>query len=464
MEMVDQKLDIGLFLRQYAGLASVSGNTDAVDYRRLSIDSRTIRPGDLFVAIIGERHDGHRFAFQALEKGAAAVVVNAAWLKDQSPPQHSAALIAVADTLDFLQQLAAWHRRRFDIPVVAVTGSNGKTTTREMIVAILSRKYQVFGTEGNKNNHIGLPLMLLQIDESCQMAVLELGTNHPGEIGLLTELAGPTAAVITNIGKGHIGYFGGLQAVYREKTSLFETADSEATLFLNMQDALLSGYPQDARTVTVGISSEVCEVFGQIQSVDDMGNITLRFMDRIDIPLNIPGKHQLENALLALAVGRHFQVDESEMAAALAEVSAVSQRMQVERREGVLYINDAYNANPDSMRAAVAYLAGLPVKGRRVLVLGDMLEMGELAEHEHYELGRYIAAQPVQRVYCYGPMGEQVVRGIHEHGNNQIVAASFEKHDQIIADIKTFLAAGDALLFKGSRGMKMETVLEGLWQ
>ena len=447
------------FLHRYDGYRTARGDLAAVDYRRCSIDSRTIAPGEMFVALRGEVHDGHRYAAVAAQN-ASALVLEAAW--DQA---HGAelpadcAVIVVDNTLDFLQQLGAWHRRKFELPLIGITGSNGKTTTREMMAAVLEKKYRVFQSEGNKNNHIGLPLMLLKLDRHAEVAVLELGTNHPGEIAHLSALAGPTAAVITNIGKAHIGFFGTREAIYEEKTALFRALGAEGVLFLNLEDGFLKRYPRETHqgpVITVGLTPG-CDVCGSAVAADGLGRMQFRINDTMIVQLQVPGRHNLMNGLLAAAVGMYFQVDDEAIRDALENFQPVKQRMQVEEKDGVRFINDAYNANPDSMRAAIDYLLGLEARPR-IVVLGDMLELGEFSENEHRELGVYIAERAIDMVLLYGPQARFIESGIRESGGAMPVFYC-QTHAEIAAHLRRIIARDTVVLLKGSRGMTMEKVL-----
>ncbi len=448
------------FLQQYDGFLQSSAEVAGIEYRRLSIDSRTIQDGEFFVAIAGEVHDGHKFALQALEKGAAAIAVSGEWFDANDMP---AGCVVVKDTLDFLQQLAAWHRRHFDIELVGITGSNGKTTTRDMIAAVLSKKYRVFCSKGNKNNHIGLPLMLLELDESIEIAVIEMGTNHPGEIGHLAALAAPTSAVITNIGKGHIGFFGSKENIFREKTSLFDALTENGILFQNMEDPFLFRYQHEsARATTVGLS-EAMDVYGEQTGMDATGRVVFRVNGGTDIQLNIPGRHNLMNALLATAVGMHYQVSEAEIKQALESFEATSQRMDAFEWNGMLVINDAYNANPDSVRAAIDYVASLEKADRlKILALGDMLELGQFEDEEHFKLGEFIAGLPIDHVFLYGPLARKIEAGVQQHKDSAVKASWHKTHAEIADGIRKVAGAGDVLLLKGSRGMRMEKILDEL--
>ncbi len=452
------------FLQDYPGFRELVGSVEGVDYTALSIDSRTTAAGDLFLALRGEHHDGHAYVADALKRGAAAAVMEKSYYRQhpEAFPPGAANLVLVENTLDFLQQLAAWRRSHFDVPLIAVTGSNGKTTTREMIGAVLAVKYRVLLSEGNKNNHIGLPLTLLRLGQEVQAAVVELGTNHPGEIAHLTRLARPTAAVITNIGKGHLGYFGTLESVFEEKTALFREIPGRFPRFINMEDAYLAGYQSGRQSVIrVGLDPR-WDVWGRIESEDERGRATFRLNDEVSIKLPLPGRHQVMNALLAAAVGRYAGIEWKAIRSALETFVPAAQRMELLDKDGVLFVNDAYNANPDSMRAALEYLARLSGNiHRRIAVLGDMLELGEFAEKEHRALGRFIAEQEIDEVYLYGPMSQEILNGILS-AKTGMNARRYSSHRELARDLRKVLAPGVAVLLKGSRGMAMERVLEVL--
>lgn len=456
---------IHAFLEQYDGLLNRSAVGQDCPCGNVSIDSRTLLPGDLFIALRGENFDGHQFVVESLQKSAAAAVVDAEWYQTagNTAGLSGQPLIVVQNTLDFLQQWAAWHRRRFSVPVIGLTGSNGKTTTREMIFNVLSTRFRVLQSEGNQNNHIGLPLTMLRMNDQTEIAVLEMGSNHPGEIAALAELAAPTHGLVTNIGHGHIGYFGGLPQVRSEKISLLEHLAEPAIIFLNCDDPLLRDYrPEGRKIVTVGTASG-CRVCGRLEGFDPLGCVRFRLNDQTSIQLRIPGAQQLSNALLAAAVGLQFGVSPAEIRAALEKMPPAEQRMECFSEAGIIYINDAYNANPDSMRAAIDHLCRLNLgKGRRIALLADMLELGEFAEEEHRSLGEYIAGKPVDYCYLYGPLSRFILEGIKAHRQHTVQAKHFSDHQEMAADIGRKILPGDALLFKGSRGMRMEKVLNHL--
>lgn len=454
------------FLQNYEGIEFVSGNWDAVDYRKFSIDSRTIQPGELFLALRGESHDGHAYVAGALDKKAAAAVVEKNWYDSHRAlfEKYDQPVAVVENTLDFLQQLGAWHRRQFPIPVIGLTGSNGKTTTREMIAAVLASRFRVFRSSGNKNNHIGLPLMLLQISPETEIAVIEMGTNHPGEIALLTELTEPNAGVVTNIGKGHIGFFGSLEAVYREKIALFDGIEKSDPVFINMEDRFLRNYPIDERiAVTVGYSKNY-HTRGRIEFIDRFGRVKFRLNEEVSVQLRVPGTHQVTNALLAAAVGLIFGVELEDVKKALENFSSADKRMEIFEKNSIIVVNDAYNANPDSMRAAINYLVTIKnAVGKRILVLGDMLELGEFSEREHFQLGEYIAERPVSFIFLYGPETRYTREAIEKENKKNQQVFWYKTHREITAHLKKILAPRDILLVKGSRGMTMEKVLDKLW-
>ncbi len=460
-----QPRQLGAFIQSYAGTVQVTGNLHAVDYRRLSIDSRTMLAGDFFIALKGERFDAHDFLPLVLEKSPAALVINKTGYQRfcRLIQKRAVPTVVVQNTLHFLQELSRWHRMQYAIPVVGVTGSSGKTTTREMIAAVLQRRYRVVRSAKNQNNQIGVPLSLLKIDHQTEVAVLELGTNQPGEIGRLTELVQPTIGVITHIGKSHIGFFGSQDAIFREKTAMFDGMAPGSTIVLNMEDPYLRTYQRkDVQIITVGLQRGM-EVWGRYLEMDALGCVRWRLNDSVDIQLHVPGRHNLLNAVLASAVGLQMGLPVVEVQQALEAFRPAHQRMEYFQRDGVLFINDAYNANPESMRAALQYICELAqLSGKRIVVLGDMLELGAFEVTEHRALGDVIADLPIQMVLLYGPLMKHLEARLQEMPEKGIVVRWFEDHVALAEFLKPHLAAGDVVLVKGSRGMQMERVLENL--
>ena len=448
------------FLDGYSGFVTATADPDVVDYHRFSIDSRDFREGKMFIALRGERFDAHQFIEDVVRQGARGVVVDNRWFQanEARARQLPVVVIVVRDTLDFLQQLAAWNRRQFAIPVVALTGTSGKTTTREMIANVLGTQYRTLRNRKNENNQIGVPLTLLHINPNVEAAVVELGTNQPGEIPVLARWTAPTHALVTNVGPGHIGYFGSLDAIYREKTALLDATPSGGMIFLNTDDPLLARYHREGvEIVTVG-TQPTNDVWGTIVSVDDQGCVAFRVRDEWQVQLRVPGKHQFYNALMAVAVGEALGIDTEEMREALENFRAPHQRMELITHNGVLFINDAYNANPDSTRAAIDFLTQVRPRARKFLIFGDMLELGVLEEELHREIGHYIAGTAVNEVLLYGNATRATEEGIRQK-NATMVVHHFDEHRAIARHLQEVLRPGDVVLIKGSRGMQMEKVL-----
>ena len=415
-------------------------------------DSRRLRPGQIFWVLRGENFDGHDFVEPALKDGAQAAVV-----EKQALPRFRGKdlpLIAVPDTLLALQQLAALHRNRFKGTVLALTGSNGKTTTKEMIATVLASKMVVHKTEGNLNNHIGCPLTLLELREKHQAAVIELGSNHPGEIATLAEITRPDQALVTNIGQAHMEFFKTREKVAAEKLSLFEQVVPKGVIFRNQDDSFISGY-QRAKTEVVSYSiKKSARVRGRILGLDDRGCATWRLNDSTDIQLQIPGAHNVSNALAAAAVGLYYGLNAQEIKAALEAYRQTDKRMQVVNLGAVKVLNDSYNANPDSMTAAIEALQKMQTTGKCFFVLGDMKELGTQSATLHKQI--------LQKATRSG--GVTLVTGpemIQAATEIEGVRAFHEKYD-LAAYLDKHLQDGDLVLLKGSRGMQMEKILDYL--
>jgi UDP-N-acetylmuramoyl-tripeptide--D-alanyl-D-alanine ligase len=436
--------------------AAGDGAPSAADFRVAGVttDSRAVRTGVLFVALAGERFDAHDFAADAAAAGAAAILVS-------RPVPAPVPRLLVADTLVALQALARYHRERFDIPVVGLTGSNGKTTTREMIAAVLSPLGPVHKSSGNLNNHIGVPLTLLGLEPRHRAAVIEMGMNHEGEIRLLAGIARPTTAVITNAGRAHLEGLGSREAVVRAKSEIAERLGAADTLVHFGDDPLLAdtNRARPCRKLTFGLgpsagisATNIAELglAGSEFDVDGFGRVRLV----------IPGRHNILNALAALAVAKVLNVPPAEAVAALGRVAPFAGRMEVKRFGRVTVIDDSYNANPDSMRAALDLLRETAAPGRRVAVLGEMLELGRATAALHREIGA--AAAFVDRLFLIGPNAENAAAAAREAGADGRRVTVAPDIDALLAAVTGFVADGDLVLVKGSRGMALERVVRAL--
>ncbi len=425
----------------------------------VSTDSRTVQPGNLFFALRGENFDGHRFVDEACAKGALAAVVDQ---KGLAHVRGAMPLLIVPDTTVALGMAAMAYRSRFDIPLLAVAGSNGKTTTKEMIAAVLRMKFSVLSTEGNLNNHIGVPLTLFRLERRHEVAVVELGTNHPGELARLCAIARPTMGLITNIGHEHLEFFGSLDGVQKEEGMLFETLRGmpvRTTAFVNADDArVVDAVPRGLHTVTYGAGRRAA-VRGTVVSRTERGTAVLEFVGGrvkkpVRVSLAIPGDHNALNALAAAAVGMTLLVPARSIKQALEKFQAASKRMEVLAYRGVTILNDAYNANPDSMLAALHTLAAAPVPGKRIAVLGDMRELGEYGPEEHARIGREAAALGIDYVLTYGALARQ----IHDAAQGTF-AVHYDQKNIMAEYLAELVSPGDIVLVKASRGLKMEDVV-----
>ena len=434
-----------------------------VCFTAVGTDSRTAGYGDLFVALIGEKFDGHDFIAEVKKKGAAAAMVCLeSAVKSQKP---EIPLILVKDTRLGLGQLAAHWRSYFSIPVVAVTGSNGKTTVKEMIASILRRAVdasgrmdgsdKVLATEGNLNNDIGVPLMLLRLRKQHVYAVVEMGMNHAGEISYLTQLAKPGVAVITNAGAAHVEGLRSVQAVAYAKGEIFEGLDQHGIAVINADDPhapLWRKLAGDRRVVDFGLDGGA-EVSARYH-LDFFGcKMTLILPGGVEeIELQVPGEHNVRNALAAAAVAVAMGINTKAIASGLGEFRGVNGRMQKKcGLHGATLIDDSYNANPESVRAALAVLAKAP--GKKILVLGDMGELGDSARGFHERIGEEARLAGIDRLFTLGQLSAYAAA---QFGPG---ARHFKKIEELLAEVESLLAADVTLLIKGSRFMQMERVV-----
>jgi len=426
----------------------------------VSIDSRTLGVGEAFFAIRGHRLDGHAYLRDAAGRGASCLVVHT--LPDELP--LSVAAVLVDDTTRALGRFAAFHRARFTLPVAAVTGSNGKTTTTEMMAAVLGVLGPVLKPESSFNNQWGLPLTLLRLGPEHRAVALELGANQPGEIATLAEISQPTVGVVTVVSSAHTEFFGSLDGIQAEKSALVRAIPSEGAVVLNADDPRVLAMRELARarvlTISAGGPADVRSV-GPVQETPAGLRITLEIGGvRRPVLLRVAGRHNVINALAAAGAGRALGLDIEPIAVGLEAARAVKGRCVWRRAGPVRILDDTYNANPASVLAALETLETATDAQRRIVVLGDMLELGEIAERAHREAGRAVAAAGAAEFIGTGPHARAAVAAAREAG--LVESHHAPTFEDTMALLLKRLAPGDALLVKGSRGMRMERVVDAL--
>jgi len=425
-----------------------------------SIDSRTLQPGDLFFAVKGERVDGHDFVNQALEKGAVAAVIR----QDQSARYPvKTRLMTVADTLVALQTLASAVRRVWGKPLIAVTGSTGKTTTKEAVAHVLSTRFRVLKSEGNFNNHFGLPLMLLKIEPEHDLAVIEMGMSHAGEIAALAQIAQPEIGVVTNVAPVHLEFFDSVAGIARAKYELIQALPAGGTAVLNADDEYVSQFGRDFRgkVVLYGLRASADVRAENIQPRGAEGSafeVVVRSC-REKVALHLVGTHNIYNALAAVAVGLERGLNPSEAVAALASLVPADKRGQVVKLGNITIINDCYNCNPKALEAMVDALAAMSAK-RRIVVVGAMLELGPAGDDLHRQAGEYIARKKIDVLLGVRGQAQLMVEAASRAGMRaEFVATPEEAGEWLVREARD----GDVVLMKASRGVKLERALEK-WQ
>jgi UDP-N-acetylmuramoyl-tripeptide--D-alanyl-D-alanine ligase len=462
-------------LRRWGG-GDVIGKNSVSSVSGFSIDTRTLSPGALFIALKGPQYDGHTFVREAIRKGAIGAMVSRDWFQSAGGTETvsdfpTAFFIAVDDPLVGLQSLARWRRSGFAGPLVGITGSNGKTTTKEMLARILERRGPVLKSEGNFNNAIGLPLSLLRLSNADQRVVLEMGISQPGEMRVLTEIAKPTVGVITNIGASHLEFLGTLSGVAAEKQVLFEAIPSEGAVVINRDDPHLASWKGSVQQWTYAIDRDADLMATDIQSDAQGTTFTLQLHrghgggGKQRIILSLFGWHHVYNAMAASAAALSLGYEFDDIREGLRQVRPISLRGEMIEVCGATIFLDAYNANPGSVKGALQTLASLapsgsvlPWPGRKVALLGDMLELGEASESAHQEVGRMAAQYRIDRLIAIGKFSSWVARGAEKDGMKKESISAYEKLDQV--DLAREIRSGDLVLIKGSRGMKMERLLD----
>src|SRR5882762_10063786 len=443
-------------IAQFAG-ASLSSDDGTVVINKVSTDSRTIKPGELFVALRGQNFEGHDFIEASAKAGATGALVDLNWAGNVP---NNFALLRASDTLQAYQTLAASYRRSLALQVLAITGSNGKTSTKDFAASVLARRFRVTKTEGNFNNHVGLPRTILEASSGDEVAVWEIGMNHPGEIVALAKIASPDAAIITNIGLAHIEFMGSREAIAAEKGALAEAVGADGTVILNADDPFSQGLAERtrAKVILAGIENGSVRASEMRQSPTGIEFTILEGAHRCRAQLPVPGIHMVQNAMLAVAAGRAFGLSLEGCAAGLASAPLTKARLQIKEVNGIQFIDDSYNANPDSMKAALRTLVELDADGKRIAVLGEMRELGDESERGHREVGETAAALKVDRLIAIGNVAAIIADAAKRAGleNSSTVTSTAEA-----AELLTDLAApGDLVLIKGSRLARTEQVIE----
>jgi UDP-N-acetylmuramoyl-tripeptide--D-alanyl-D-alanine ligase len=432
-------------------------------------NSNKVQQGSVFVALKGERLDGHRFVGEAVRRGARCVVVHR---ELHASAYGAATVVKVGDTLRALGDLGHYRRQTYGPKVLAITGSNGKTTTKEMLTAILnetalnhkSLRGKILKTQGNFNNLVGLPLTLLSLRKTDKVAVVELGTNHPGEIKRLAEIAAPDMGLITSVAAAHLEGLKSLAGVGREKGALFSGIRPSGMIVVNLDDPWVRrlGQKFKGKKITYGAGGQV-----QVESWRSLGPNGMVLYLRVGrrrsrVRLNFLGEHNLVNAAGAAAMAYGFGVSLAAICRGLRKAKPFPMRMQLESWKKVGIINDAYNANPASMEAAIKTLGRVECRGEKTAILGDMFELGRQARRQHLELGKQVARAGIDRLYLLGAHARQVRQGALQSGLPAERIVIGRDHADLASRLRSHVQRGDWLLFKGSRGMKMEKVLNQL--
>ena len=451
-------------LKQISEMVSAINDSSAfsdVVINGVTIDSRKIGAGNLFVPFKGERVDGHKYVVESIEKGAAAAL----WQKDVPNPPENLPILIVDDCLTALQELARNYRKQLPVKVVGITGSNGKTTTKDMTTSLLSTQYKVQKTEGNYNNHIGLPLTVLGLHEDTEVAVLEMGMSGRGEIEFLTKLACPDAVVITNIGESHLLDLGSREGIAEAKLEILHGLQDGGLAVLHGDEPLLmeriKQYKGNVQVKTFG-RNETNDLYPTEITQMAQGNRFKMNASTESFELPVLGTHNILNALAAMHIAHYFSIPYEKMKAGLSGIKLTNMRMElVEGKRGEKIINDAYNASPTSMMAAIELVSNLQGYDRKILVLGDMLELGPQEEQYHLQIGAGLDAEKMNLLFTFGPLGEHIAKGAREVLGEKRVFA-FRDKAELIEELKKHVDEQTLILVKASRGMKMEEIVTAL--
>lgn len=444
------------FLQELFPDNQLNGKASVNKISHVSTDSRGDLSEGLFVPLRGDRFDGHDFAEGAVEAGAAAVL----WDRTLPvPPQvhSSAAVFFVEDTLQALQQLAHSYRKLVNPQVIGITGSNGKTTTKDLVAAVLGISYRTHWTQGNLNNHIGVPLTILGMPRNTEMLIVEMGMNHAGEIELLSNIAKPDYAIITNIGESHIEYLGSREGIAAAKLEIVSGLSKEGKLIIDGDEPLLETVHDSSQTFTCGFSNACQLQIADASVLDEGTKFTLE--DGAKFKIGLYGRHHAKNASYAIALGRLIGMEDAVIREGLENISMTGMRFQkVEGRNGATLINDAYNASPTSMKAAIDVVREMDGYERKIVVLGDIFELGSHTKELHASIAPHIK-EPIDALFTYGEMSELISTEVNQRAPH-IAVAHYIDRNELVQALEPYLEAGTVLLFKASRGMKLEQVID----
>ena len=434
-------------------------------FKAVSIDSREIKPNEIFIAVKGENTNGHKYLRDVFRKGVKVVVVDKNWFRKNKNEFSNKTFVIVKNTIEALGELARNHKNKFNIPVLCIGGSNGKTTTKDLVSAVLSKKYKVHKTIGNFNNHIGLPLSLLKLNKTHEISVLEVGANHFNEVKYLCDIAEPDFGLVTNIGKEHLEFFGNERGVAKAEFELYDyliSKKKDSLCFLNFDDTYIRDfykknniknvfkYSYRYNTQVKGRFVRFNKNFEPVIEVQDRGG---KFITSV----STFGKHSIFNGLAAAAVGIYFGVDKKSIKNALSKFKTESsKRMQLVKSNGVIIINDSYNSNPDSVKMGLETLSDYKTKGTKHVVLSDMLELGKSSKREHRSVGELVKKMKFRNLYTYGAESYNTFLSAKGLENNFY----FDTKEDLAKFLKAMVKRGDVIYVKGSRGMKMEDVID----
>ena len=452
------------FIAEAGGAEIINGDA-AAEALNVSTDSRAAKAGELFFAIRGETFDGHDFVAEVAAKKVVALVLEKSKIGNLKSKIGNCPVLAADDVRIALGKLAAAYRGEFSLPVIAVGGSNGKTTTKELLASVLRQKFSALWSEASFNNDIGVPTTLLRLDKTHQIAVLEVGTNHPGELAPLVKMVAPNFGVITSIGREHLEFFGDVEGVAKEEGTLAVLLPAAGKLFLNGDDAWSEKMAArtKAKVIRVGVGEKNHWRAKKIRL--DKNGVTFQvetgkkdFLGEYRV--NLLGKHSVTNSMFALAIGAELGLNRAELLRGLAECQPAKMRMNYWEANGVRVLDDCYNANADSMRAALETLCDLPLQGRRVAVLGDMAELGAQTEAAHVEIGKFAAELKIGQLFAVGENSAVTAKAARDAGLTRVF--EFSEVEGALQAVKNFLKSGDVVLLKASRSTRLERIAETL--